>query len=128
MTAPLSRTFIDAREFAAKHAARQYLGDRGFSVGRWQAHAPCGILFGDYDIQKWRNLSPADIAALHGIMKGDGRHGPITVTITSSDPAIRAAFESNSAVMAESAPSGPGQSPHRSQASAAPGTGVGEAS
>ncbi len=42
------------------------LRECGFSVGRMQAHSPRGILFGDFDIQKWRNLDIADREALHG--------------------------------------------------------------
>ncbi len=42
------------------------LRECGFSVGRMQAHSPRGILFGDFDIQKWRNLDLADREALHG--------------------------------------------------------------
>ena len=92
-TAVRERTFYGAADFEAKHAAIHYLLQRGFSVGRWQARSPAGILLGHFDIQKWRNLSSDDRAALHGKMYGDGRHGPITVEITSRDRAVIAAFE-----------------------------------
>lgn len=54
--------------FTAMNAAKAWLASMGFSVGRLQARSPSGILFGAYDISKWRNLSPADRAALHGQM------------------------------------------------------------
>ncbi|EKN01089.1 hypothetical protein MXAZACID_02249 [Acidocella sp. MX-AZ02] len=41
----------------------------GMSVGRLQRDEPRGILFGDFDIQKWRNLRPAERAALHGTFR-----------------------------------------------------------
>ena len=54
--------------FSALNAATDWLRSMGFSVGRMQARSPSGILFGAYGIQKWRNLSPADRAVLHGQM------------------------------------------------------------
>lgn len=47
--------------------AESWCTAHGISIGRMQALAPRGLLFGDYDIQKWRNLSAADRHALHGI-------------------------------------------------------------
>ncbi|WP_206078656.1 hypothetical protein [Allomesorhizobium camelthorni] len=46
-----------------------------------QRGAPRGILFGLYDIAKWKNLSSADRRALHGVMTGDMRNGPVSVEI-----------------------------------------------
>lgn len=54
------------KDFATMREAEDYLKARGFSVGRMQGPAPRGILFGNVDIQKWRNLDSADRAALHG--------------------------------------------------------------
>ncbi|WP_139043875.1 hypothetical protein [Allomesorhizobium alhagi] len=79
-------TFQDPREFAAEDRARSFLEAAGFSVGREQAHAPRGILFGSYDIQKWRNLSAAHREALHGVMTGNGRTGPVKVEIFDTAP------------------------------------------
>lgn len=64
--------------FKAMGAAEKMLLGAGFSIGRGQAHAPRGALFGSYDIQKWRNLNRADRDALHGaIVPGDNRNGPV---------------------------------------------------
>ena len=78
--------FTEAGEWAAKQACDRFLAERGFSVGSPQAGSPRGVLFGDYSIQKWRNLRPADRDALHALVTGDGRYGPITVTILDACP------------------------------------------
>lgn len=54
--------------FDSDASAIAWLEPLGFSVGRLQGPAPRGILFGNYDIQKWRNLRPADVDALHGTL------------------------------------------------------------
>lgn len=61
----------DAGDFAAVRRAEQLLQAHGFSVGTTQRGSPHGILFGNYDIQKWRNLNVSERAALHGILDGD---------------------------------------------------------
>ena len=60
--------FFMRRAFATDADAIAWLEPLGFSVGRQQAHAPRGVLFGDYDIQKWRNLRPDDVDDLHGTL------------------------------------------------------------
>lgn len=61
----------DAGDFVAARRAEQLLQAHGFSVGTTQRGSPRGILFGAYDIQKWRNLNVSERAALHGILDGD---------------------------------------------------------
>ena len=61
----------DAGDFAAVRRAEQLLQAHGFSVGVTQRGSSRGIMFGDYIIQKWRNLNVAERAALHGILDGD---------------------------------------------------------
>ncbi|MER8754120.1 hypothetical protein NKH69_00350 [Mesorhizobium sp. M0976] len=78
-------TFIRQGEFAAEDAGVGALQVAGFSVGRKQAHAPRGILFGLYDIQKWRNLSADDREALHGVMHS-GRGLPCTIELFDAAP------------------------------------------
>jgi hypothetical protein len=79
--------FHDDEEFGASRKAISFLESRGFSVGRNQAHAPRGILFGAYDIQKWRNLRPHEREALHGEVTGDMRNGPVTIQLRENAPA-----------------------------------------
>ncbi len=53
-------------DFSGLHAAEEWCKARGISVGRLQGPSPIGLLKGDFDIQKWRNLNAKDRAALHG--------------------------------------------------------------
>ena len=87
-----SKTFTDEGTHRAFNAARIWLETRGFSVGRMQAHQPCGILFGDYDIQKWRNLNTAERTALDGVLTGNFRDGPVVARLlpAASDGAVKA--------------------------------------
>jgi hypothetical protein len=50
----------------------------GFSIGRTQRGSPRGLLLGEYDIQKWRNLRPNEREVLHGKLWG-GRLDPVEV-------------------------------------------------
>ena len=61
----------DRGDFVAARRAEQLLGRHGFSVGTSQRGSPRGVMFGNYDIQKWRNLNEVDRAALHGVLDGD---------------------------------------------------------
>jgi len=74
-------TFSDVGDFVAYRRAKAWLEGQGYSVGRMQAHAPSGVLRGDYDIQKWRNLRPHERAALDGTVTGNFRHGPVVVRL-----------------------------------------------
>ena len=77
-------SFDQLGNFNAYDAACAFLRANGFSVGRMEGPAPIGLLFGDFDIQKWRNLRPAERVALHGTLTGDKRNGPVTVKIKSA--------------------------------------------
>jgi hypothetical protein len=76
------------RTFTNEAAAERYLTERGFSIGRRQGGAERGILLGDFDIQKWRNLSTVDRAQLHGVLQRTGfdRDTPAVVTIFAAAP------------------------------------------
>lgn len=82
--------FTSDRDFGAYHDACAWLKARGFSVGRLQANGPTGILLGDFDIQKWRNLDVYERADLHGVMRpADGRRyreGPIVIEMRRDGP------------------------------------------
>lgn len=76
------RRIIEAEgDFAACLIAERFLTKAGFSVGRMQRGDPRGIMLGEYDIQKWRNLSARDRKGLHGVLVGNMREGPITIQI-----------------------------------------------
>ena len=68
-------------------AAEAYLTARGFSVGRMQGPERRGILFGQVDIMKWRNLSRRDREVLHGVMQPIEFRGRVRITIFASAPA-----------------------------------------
>ncbi len=75
----------DPGDFVAVRRAEKLLTDHGFSVGTMQKPEPRGILFGDYDIQKWRNLSREDREALHGLMSGN-RDSQVSIEIHDTAP------------------------------------------
>lgn len=87
MSRPVSfeRAFTEQGDFAALDAAEAFCGKVGLSVGRMQRGDPRGLLFGDFDIAKWRNLSAADRASLHGEMIG-GRLGPVAIRLFENAP------------------------------------------
>src|SRR6266404_4704576 len=88
------KTFDQTGDFQASYAAERYLTDRGFAVGSMQRDAMRGILFGNFIISKWRGMNKAEISALHGVMRGDGRNGPVYADLFDSAPAAaKFAFE-----------------------------------
>lgn len=74
-------TFSGGDVFDALRAAEAWCAARGISVGRTDGRNPSGLLYGDFDIQKWHNLRAKERAALDGLLTGDKRHGPVTVSI-----------------------------------------------
>lgn len=76
--------FKERGDFAAVNIAEAWCAERGISVGRMQGTEPRGLLRGDFDVQKWRNLDDAERAALSGVMTGDMKHGPVFVTLKAS--------------------------------------------
>jgi hypothetical protein len=76
-TAEPVKRFEGARDFDALHAAQAWLTGQGYSFGRTQRGAAIGVLLGDVDIQKWRNLNRAERETLDGFLTGDFRHGPV---------------------------------------------------
>lgn len=74
-------------EFPSDQAAEDALSRAGCSLGRQQRDAPRGILYGDFDIQKWKNLSTDDRAALHGVYRRlQYAPGPVEVTLSRQCP------------------------------------------
>lgn len=67
--------------FKAKFAAEEWCREHGISYGSSCAMMPTGLLFGDYHIAKWRNLTALERKELHGEMTGDLRNGPVKIRI-----------------------------------------------
>lgn len=84
MMSELIRTFDEPGEFESLRAAEKWLKDRGFSLGTLQRGAPIGVMLGDCDISKWRNLDADERAEMHGVLttaSGSFREGAITFYI-----------------------------------------------
>jgi len=77
----ISAVFASTQDFKAAKDAEEWCRLKGISVGRMQGRDPRGLLWGDFDIQKWRNLSPNERASVDGLMTGDMRKGPVRVEI-----------------------------------------------
>ncbi len=80
-------------DFEAYNKAIRWLEERGFSYGSMQRDEPIGILHGDYAIAKWRNLNDQERLDLDGVIKGDKRNGPVSVTIYDAGKVTRQATE-----------------------------------
>lgn len=69
-------------DFHALESAREWCRKNGVSYGPLQCGDPVGLMVGDYDISKWRNLSAKDRAELDGVLTGDERNGPVYIQMT----------------------------------------------
>lgn len=78
--------FSDRGEFAALISASAFAKRAGFCVGQASRGDPIGLMHGYDWVAKWRNLSVAERAALHGMIFGDHRHGPVLLVIFESAP------------------------------------------
>ncbi|MDE8343242.1 MAG: hypothetical protein POG24_05420 [Acidocella sp.] len=79
---PFKVTFHKNGDFGALDAVEAWCRARNISIGRHQAGAPRGLLFGaDYDIAKWRNLSQAERDQLEGIVTG-GRGTDVVLSMS----------------------------------------------
>ncbi len=77
----IEKIFDNKGTFEALHAAQSWCKENGFSFGPTCVCAPQAVLKGDWDIAKWRNLTPSERNDIDGTISGDGREGPMTVTI-----------------------------------------------
>lgn len=85
--------FAGDAAFEANDLACRALEEAGFSIGRMEHRSPRGLLFGSYDIQKWRNLNAQHRRDLHGALVGDMRNGPVKALLFPAAPgAARGAF------------------------------------
>ena len=73
--------FAQGEDFAASNAAEAWCKARGVSVGEMQRDAPRALMYGDFDIGKWRDISRAELKTLDGTMEGDMRNGPVIVQL-----------------------------------------------
>ena len=75
--------FEGKEDFEAYNKAGKFLKENGFSYGSMERDKPIGIMYGDYNIAKWRNLDSSDRDNLHGQMTAETsfRFGPVFVDI-----------------------------------------------
>lgn len=76
---------VSGDDFGAQHAAEAWLQARGFSFGSSQCDGPQAVFFGEFHVSKWRNLSPAEKCAAHGLMDG-ARSSWVRITLRESAP------------------------------------------
>lgn len=83
----ITETFTQPGDFNALRAAEAWCAERGISVGQSERGSPCGLLYGEFNIAKWHNLSACERRKLHGLMTGDIRSGPVNVSICEPESA-----------------------------------------
>jgi hypothetical protein len=77
----IRETFTGTFDFEACGKAEAWCKAHGLAVGAMQGKDQRGILLGNFDIAKWHNLNHAHRMALHGVMSGDMRRGPVHVDL-----------------------------------------------
>jgi hypothetical protein len=77
----MKKIFESDETFGAYYAAERWCRANGISCGSPCTSAPIGLLFGNYQIAKWRNLTAKERSLLHGTITGNLRNGPMTVFI-----------------------------------------------
>jgi hypothetical protein len=79
--------FNDTGDFMAYYKATSWLTENGYSYGSMSSPFPTGILKGDYNIAKWKNLTSQQIRALDGVIVADGRfrEGPCRILLYTSN-------------------------------------------
>lgn len=77
----IRETFSGTADFEASGKAEAWCEEHGLSVGEMARHDQRGILLGEFHIAKWHNLNHAERMALHGVMSGDMRRGPVHVDL-----------------------------------------------
>lgn len=81
MSAGINIEFTEAGDFTACRAAEQWCKDNGVSYGPLDRFDSRGLLYGNYAIAKWHNLTQRERKACHGVMTGDMRKGPVRIAI-----------------------------------------------
>jgi hypothetical protein len=84
MSAIIELIFTDnSGDFEALHAAQAWCRERGYSCGSMSNPLPIAIMFGDFQIAKWKNLTIEEREACDGrIESQDFRAGPVKIALT----------------------------------------------
>ena len=65
--------------FQALYAAQEWCVHNSISYGSLCGDQPVALMYGDYNIAKWKNLTPKEKRTVDGKMTGDMRNGPIFI-------------------------------------------------
>lgn len=76
-------TFTQEGEFSAYEAAQRWCKENGYSCGSMQRDAPIGLLMGNWQIAKWRNLNSDERDRLDGTISciNSFREAPVHIVI-----------------------------------------------
>lgn len=80
----ITKTFehVEGDDFSAYNAAVAWVEAQGYSVGSMQRGAPTLIYYGDCDVAKFRNISPAERKSAAGEIVGiNGRFRECSVIV-----------------------------------------------
>lgn len=78
------KRFEASGTFGALNEAQKFCSTLGIAVGSLCRDKPIGLLVGEADIDKWRNLTPEDVRQLDGVLiadDGNFRDGPVTLLL-----------------------------------------------
>jgi hypothetical protein len=85
MSTPKTRHVFPAtgETFGALYAAREWCHANGISYGSLCRDMPVGLMRGDYQIAKWKNLTSEERASCDGLMtSSDFREGDVVIEIS----------------------------------------------
>ena len=78
----IEKKFEGIGDFDAYWTARQWCVKNGISCGSMNRDKPIGLIWGDFIIAKWKNLTQKERDELDGTMTSeDFRNGSVTVRI-----------------------------------------------
>jgi hypothetical protein len=79
-------SFTGTDRFEAYNKAAAFCRRAGFSIASTCKGDPTAIMFGDWLVAKWRNLSQFERAGVHGAIQGNRQTGPVTAILTGRCP------------------------------------------
>ena len=71
-------------DFEAYRDAERFAHENGYSIGSMCSPLPTALIKGDYNVAKWKNLTPAQRFVVDGMITSEGyrfREGPVKITI-----------------------------------------------
>ena len=82
----IEKTFEAETTFQALWDAEAWCAENGISYGSLCGQDPVGLLWGDFSIAKWKNLTGKERHQVHGRMTSPNfRTGPVTIRIAEKE-------------------------------------------